>query len=58
MKPKAKHPEEKANPRFYEVAETTYPQKRPENQGLFGRFLDWIARGADKSDIGGRACPS
>ncbi len=40
------------------VSITTFSQKEPENLGFLKKFLDWIARGADKSNIRGTSCPS
>jgi len=45
----------------YEVSHlsvTSLSQKNPDKSGFLKRFLEWIARGADKSNISGRACPS
>jgi hypothetical protein len=33
-------------------------QKKIEKPGLLKRFLDWIARGADKSSMGKASCPT
>jgi len=29
-----------------------------EEPGLLKRFLDWIAKGADKSNVGKASCPT
>jgi len=34
------------------------PQKGPEKYGLLKRLVDWIARGANKSGVGGTSCPT
>ncbi len=33
-------------------------QKRPKKIGLLKRFLDWIARGTEKSGTGKPFCPT
>ena len=35
-----------------------FSQKESEKIGLLKRFLDWIARGADKSHMGRTSCPT
>jgi hypothetical protein len=43
---------------FILVSKKNYPKERPETLGLLKRFLDWLARGAVKSNIGRRPCPT
>jgi hypothetical protein len=58
MKPKKKYREKKAYYNAGSVLITSFSQKQAKNLGFLKRFLDWIARGADKSNIGGTSCPS
>jgi len=57
MKPTNKYTDKKVNYNAAQVSTTTFSQKKPENLGSLRRFLDWIAKGADKSNIGGTSCP-
>jgi len=41
----------------YDISHLSVTRK-PGNAGFLARLLEWIARGADKSNINGRACPS
>jgi len=34
------------------------PPEKLEKPGLLKRFLDWIAKGADKSNMGKASCPT
>jgi hypothetical protein len=34
------------------------PEKKLTKPGLLKRFLDWIAKGADKSNMGKASCPT
>ena len=34
------------------------PPEKLEKPGLLKRFLDWIAKGADKSNMGKVSCPT
>jgi len=36
----------------------TFLQEKIEKSGLLKRFLDWIAKGADKSNMGKASCPT
>ena len=38
--------------------EKGFSQKDFEKIGLLKRFLDWIAKGTKKSNIGGKSCPT
>jgi hypothetical protein len=40
------------------VSKKTFPQEKHENPGGLKRFLDWIAKGADKSNAGKASCPT
>ena len=40
------------------VSVLSFSQEKIENPGLLQSFLLWIARGTEKSHIGGRACPT
>jgi hypothetical protein len=40
------------------VSQSTLSRKGSGNSGFLGRFLYWIAKGADKSKRGGTFCPS
>jgi hypothetical protein len=58
MKTINKHKDKKVNHDAAQVSVKSFSQKKPESLGFLGRFLGWIARGADKSNIGGTSCPS
>ena len=36
----------------------TIPPEKLEKPGLLKRFLNWIAKGADKSNMGKASCPT
>ncbi len=36
----------------------SFPPEKHENPGLLKKFLDWIAKGADKSNMGKASCPT
>jgi len=40
------------------ISKTIYSQKKPEKSGPLKRFLDWIARGTEKSGTGKPFCPT
>ena len=40
------------------VSEKTFLQEKLEKSGPLKRFLDWIAKGAKKSNVTGRPCPT
>ena len=44
--------------RVISVSKKTSSQKKQEIPGLLKRFLDWIAKGADKSNMGKTSCPT
>ncbi len=46
------------NHKIISVSKKTFPQKKHENPGLLKRFLNWIAKGADKSNMGKASCPT
>jgi hypothetical protein len=58
MKPKRKYKDKKTGHNAGPVSITVFSQKKTKNLGLLKRFLDWIARGADKSNIRGTSCPT
>jgi len=58
MKPKRKYRDKKTGHNAGPVSITAFSQKQTKNLGFLRRFLDWIARGAYKSNIGGTSCPS
>jgi len=33
-------------------------QDKPGKSGIIKRFLNWIARGVEKPEIGGNSCPT
>jgi hypothetical protein len=37
---------------------TTVHQKEVENPGVIKRFLNWIAKGAERSRMSGNSCPT
>jgi hypothetical protein len=49
MKSSIKHIEKKADHESSKI---------PAKSGFLRRFLDWIARGADRQNMGGASCPS
>jgi len=58
MKPE-KNPEYKLmRPDSGPVSDKTPSSERPERSGALKRLLDWIARGAKKSNFSGRSCPT
>jgi len=58
MLPETKNRNNTKNHSIISVSRKASPQKGTEKYGLLKRFLDWIARGAYKSNIGGTSCPS
>ncbi len=40
------------------VSEKAVSQNEPERPGLLKRFLDWLIRGAAKSNLNGTSCPT
>jgi hypothetical protein len=58
MNPKRKFRDKKTGHNAGSVSITSFSQKQTKNLGFLKRFLDWIARGADKSNIGETSCPS
>jgi len=40
------------------VSKKTFPQENLEKLGLLTKFLNWIARGANESNMGGTSCPA
>jgi hypothetical protein len=58
MKPKSKNVNKKLYHNTDSVSMMSFSQNRTKNSGFLKRFLDWIASGADKSNISGTSCPS
>ena len=58
MKPKRKHKDKKISYNADPVPITAFSQKQTKSLGFLKRFLDWIARGADESNMGKTSCPS
>ena len=44
--------------RIVSVTKRDSSQKGPKKIGLLKRFLDWIARGAERTDTGKTSCPT
>jgi hypothetical protein len=46
------------NLRIGSISKKMFPPKKREGPGMLKRFLDWIAKGADKSNMGKASCPT
>jgi hypothetical protein len=57
LKPESKKQKNKGNHKIDSVLEKTFPLEKIEKPGLLRRFLDWIARGAGKSNMGKEILP-
>jgi len=40
------------------ASEKTVKQQAPNNPGIIKRFLNWVARGPEKSRMGSNSCPT
>ncbi|MGB5747209.1 MAG: hypothetical protein WBM69_09525 [Desulfobacterales bacterium] len=58
MKPESKKQKNTGNHKIDSVLKKPFPLEKIEKPGLLKRFLDWIARGADKSNMGKASCPT
>jgi hypothetical protein len=58
LKPENKNQNKARSHRIISVSKKTFPQEKHENPGLLKRFLDWIAKGVDKSNVGKASCPT
>jgi hypothetical protein len=58
LKPENRNQKKARNHRIISVSKKTFPQEKHENLGLLKRFLDWIANGANKSNMGKASCPT
>ena len=58
MKPENKNQKNTVNHKIDSVLKKPFPLEKIEKPGLFKRFLDWIARGADKSNMGKASGPT
>jgi hypothetical protein len=48
-----------ANPNhLISVSEKTVKQQASKNPGVIKRFLNWVARGAEKSRMSSNSCPT
>jgi len=46
------------NHSFASASKKRFPPEKREKPGLLKRFLHWIAKGADKSNMGKASCPT
>ena len=58
MAPETKNRNNTKNHNIVSVFKKTFSQEKLEKSGLLKRFLDWIAKGAGESKIGGTSCPT
>jgi len=58
MEPETKTRNNIGSHRIVSVTKRNSSQKRPNKIGLLKKFLDWIARGAEKSRTGKPFCPT
>jgi hypothetical protein len=58
MKPANKNQNKARNHRIISASKKTFFQEKHENPGLLRRFLNWITKGADKSNMGKASCPT
>ena len=58
LKPENKNKNNAGNHRNGSVFTKPLPLEKMEKPGLLKRFLDWIAKGADKSNMGKASCPT
>jgi hypothetical protein len=58
MEPELKNRNHKKNNSTASVSKKTFSQGKSAKSGLLKRFLDWIAKGASASNMGGISCPT
>ena len=58
MKPENKNQKNTVNHKIDSVVKKPFPLAKIDKPGLLKRFLDWIAKGADKSNMGKASCPT
>ena len=58
LKPENKNQNKARSQRIISVSKKTFLLEKHENPGWLRRFLDWIAKGADKSSMGKASCPT
>jgi len=58
LEPENKNQNDAKKHNFVSVSKKTFPPEKLEKPGMLKRFLDWIARGADKSNMGKASCPT
>ena len=58
LKPENKNQNNTGNHRIGSVLKKPFPLAKIEKPGLLKRFLDWIAKGADKSNMIKASCPT
>ena len=58
MKPKRKYRDKKTGHNAGSVSIPSFSQKQSKKSGFLKRFLNWIARGADESNMGKTSCPT
>jgi len=52
------NPKTTGNHKIDSVLKKPFPLEKIKKPGLLKRFLGWIARGADKSNMGKASCPT
>jgi hypothetical protein len=58
MKSETKNGNNRKNHFTVAVSEKALSEKEPEKPGFLKRFLDWIAKGAKETNLGGTSCPT
>jgi hypothetical protein len=58
MKSETKNGNSRKNHFTGAVSENAPSRNDPEKPGLLKKFLDWLSRGAAKSHLNGRSCPT
>jgi hypothetical protein len=58
LKPENQNQKNTGNHKIDSVLKNPFALEKIEKPGLLKRFLDWIAKGADKSNMGKASCPT
>jgi hypothetical protein len=58
LEPENKNQNNAKNHSFASASKKTFLPEKREKAGMLKRFLHWIAKGADKSNMGKASCPT